>query len=605
MDQKSFRDYCDLLWMGVTRSHSFILHRNVRFMSVQYTPVTGPRDYYSSSRSFLGVLLVCKKLLDGWILSKTRFACLFPVRGLAELLMKKGMIQYPTPSGKQNGYASWKFSTIGPAGAFLPVSKREENTGCQDPEKITRIASLRIQWHNAYIFAYTSHYHDYRSLRETESRFRDMVDLATTLVDKPNRAHAVIPLTISGTIVPIFVAVNKCRNAGIRASAEEVLRRVHHQAEGLWDSRAARALVERARRAEEIHVSQLTDPEEAMVGSRCFLAGKWVYQEEFYESATAALDPVWSITANHQISVLTGVVLVMAGFSAAKELDFEEFLNEKLSNVPIASEWHDELIKSANTKPKILRTIVLDVIVDSPDKSHTEQYSATAFSGLIVISQPDYQEDPEHWQSSLLFSYQAVLRIAYIRLCNIVVGFNWLALTFLESISVKDYVGIFASEEMPTTPFLLKAVSSRFEGFRASIRMGYMLVRKTAAFHWSVEYPVAGWEGDLPNDIRQNLREAEYERKPFPCDRDSKNLESAPAKSAEEEEQESNTQYHRTMDTFRYIMRGINATDIIVLSTPGQADWATKVKSILGDTGVAISPGQPCVTSYVLENQGK
>ncbi|KAK1955684.1 hypothetical protein LY78DRAFT_686673 [Colletotrichum sublineola] len=184
------------------------------------------------------------------------------------------------------------------AAAFLPVLRIEDYPRCDTPNKTILITSLKIQWNNTYIFVYTSHYHDYQGLREMEPRFRDMVDLATTIIDSPGQACRVTPLSVSGVVLSLFVVANKCRDAGIRASAEEVLRRINHRVDGLWDSRAAVALVQWARKTEDLYASQLADPEEvwnlvrnryiifndrqnqATVGSQHFQNGKLVYQEE-------------------------------------------------------------------------------------------------------------------------------------------------------------------------------------------------------------------------------------------------------------------------------------------------------------------------------------
>ncbi|KAK1983576.1 hypothetical protein LZ30DRAFT_476494 [Colletotrichum cereale] len=221
-------------------------------------------------------------------------------------LFAPGLRQHP--SGEGNGTVSnnkWREEQLrfleildNWSAAFLPLLRREQYPRCDTLKKTTLMTSLKIQWKNTYIFVHTSHYYDYRSLREMESRFRDIVDLATTIVDSPDQAHRATPLSISGVVLPLFVVANKCRNAEIRVSAEETLRRVKHRVDGLWDSRAALALIQWARKTEDAYASQLTDPVEvwnlvrsryiifndrqtqATVGSKRFQDGRWVSQEE-------------------------------------------------------------------------------------------------------------------------------------------------------------------------------------------------------------------------------------------------------------------------------------------------------------------------------------
>jgi hypothetical protein len=97
------------------------------------------------------------------------------------------------------------------------------------------------------------------------------------------------------------VTANKCRDAGVRRSAEELLRQLSNRVEGLWDSRAALALTSWARKAEEAYALQLSDPKEiwnkvrsryilfsdrqnqAKVGFQWWREGSWVYLEEVVE----------------------------------------------------------------------------------------------------------------------------------------------------------------------------------------------------------------------------------------------------------------------------------------------------------------------------------
>lgn len=103
------------------------------------------------------------------------------------------------------------------AAAFLALERKQVNIGEDEDiaqgegdrvglQMMRRIAALKMQYHNAYIFSYTSHYHDYESLVEMEPRFRDIVDLAGTLIGDQSvpEVHTVVPLTISGAILPLF-----------------------------------------------------------------------------------------------------------------------------------------------------------------------------------------------------------------------------------------------------------------------------------------------------------------------------------------------------------------------------------------------------------------
>ncbi|KAF5490276.1 Cytochrome P450 monooxygenase atE [Colletotrichum fructicola] len=50
---------------------------------------------------------------------------------------------------------------------------------------------------------------------------------------------------------------------------------------------------------------------------------------------------------------------------------------------------------------------------------------------------------------------------------------------------------------MERSPQLLDIISKSFEGFKIPVKIGHLLVRKTAAFRWSVEHAVAGWSSAI------------------------------------------------------------------------------------------------------------
>jgi hypothetical protein len=59
---------------------------------------------------------------------------------------------------------------------------------------------------------------------------------------------------------------------------------------------------------------------------------------------------------------------------------------------------------------------------------------------------------------------------------------------------MDEAITSFVTEEIDRSPQMLNAVTKCFEGLRIPVKLGTMLVRKTAAFRWSVEHAIAGWE---------------------------------------------------------------------------------------------------------------
>ncbi|KAL6351897.1 hypothetical protein LRP88_14709 [Fusarium phalaenopsidis] len=104
------------------------------------------------------------------------------------------------------------------------------------------------------------------------------------------------------------------------------------------------------------------------------------------------------------------------------------------------------------------------------------------------------------WDESdgpLLFNTSAVLRVSYGR-AFMTVRFLDRSLLFNES--AQDMVDIlkrYFEAVQERDQFVTLAVNRALEGFAIPIRAGRMLMRKTAAFKWSVEHVLAGWDAGL------------------------------------------------------------------------------------------------------------
>ncbi|OIW25715.1 hypothetical protein CONLIGDRAFT_621593 [Coniochaeta ligniaria NRRL 30616] len=301
-------------------------------------------------------------------------------------------------------------------------------------------------------------------------------------------------------------------------------------------------------------------------------------------------------------STLTMVLFdINPGFNASQDLEFEAFHDDALWDAESSNEWRELRTNSVKeqqnpSRRRTLKEVFIDVMLERNNGSPYQVSSA--FSALVLMhavvvhmwhrvqvaqaftgchsSSSDWGHDQlgrsllesatkslarcdafvrggagnetslagaddDAMESSLTFSCQAVRRIAYIRLfkpanpssCRI----NLISVDPAEmDASITSYV----TAEMERTPQLLGAVAKAFEGLRIPVKLGHLLVRKTAAFRWSVEHAVAGWEGallvtkwvhsvelsilngvqpspderDLVTLIQELLQEAEYERAP-------------------------------------------------------------------------------------------
>ncbi|QKX53822.1 uncharacterized protein TRUGW13939_00902 [Talaromyces rugulosus] len=96
-----------------------------------------------------------------------------------------------------------------------------------------------------------------------------------------------------------------------------------------------------------------------------------------------------------------------------------------------------------------------------------------------------------------IFNCEAFLRVAYSRLLPPSHAFNRLALLTDDRGVVTRAVKTYTNERLERNIFVTKAARKAYEGFLAPVMIGGLLVSKTAAFSWSVEQAVAGWDSAL------------------------------------------------------------------------------------------------------------
>ncbi|KAJ2901613.1 hypothetical protein MKZ38_001633 [Zalerion maritima] len=132
------------------------------------------------------------------------------------------------------------------------------------------------------------------------------------------------------------------------------------------------------------------------------------------------------------------------------------------------------------------------------------------------------QAPGEETETSMVFNCQAILRIAYIRLFKPVDPSSRISLISRDNAEMDASITSFVTAKMERIPQLLDAVIKSLEGLKIPVKLGHLLVRKTAAFRWSVEHAIAGWESallvskwvytveiDSLNDVQPSPRESE------------------------------------------------------------------------------------------------
>lgn len=113
---------------------------------------------------------------------------------------------------------------------------------------------------------------------------------------------------------------------------------------------------------------------------------------------------------------------------------------------------------------------------------------------LLTKNCSDRDISSDDAEGPLIFNCLASLRCAYVRVFTGAGSFDRLILLSSDQNHVNDAIRSLVNDTQQRSSFMTKAVRKAYEGFLVPIKVGYLLVRKTAALSWSVEHAVSGWD---------------------------------------------------------------------------------------------------------------
>ncbi|KAH7000792.1 hypothetical protein EDB80DRAFT_582883 [Ilyonectria destructans] len=233
---------------------------------------------------------------------------------------------------------------------------------------------------------------------------------------------------------------------------------------------------------------------------------------------------------------------VVPGFDTSQDLDIEALEEERLWNAPTAATW-EAMRKTVIPCTKTIRDIIADMLSEFPDEDEvSEPYCVSGFTALVAVhainvhnwhlsqvsrtmrrgmkmagigpnimlqhslaaltrchevlrlSRPHGAEpmwdDP---QGPLLFNCEAMLRAAYARLFTDVSLPQRFTILCASSEDRQTALRELVAAKQDRSPLMTKAVDHVLEAILIPIKVGYLLVQKTAAFSWSIEIAVSAW----------------------------------------------------------------------------------------------------------------
>ncbi|KAH8648245.1 hypothetical protein BGZ61DRAFT_547744 [Ilyonectria robusta] len=234
---------------------------------------------------------------------------------------------------------------------------------------------------------------------------------------------------------------------------------------------------------------------------------------------------------------------VVPGFDTSQDLDIEALEEERLWNAPTAAAW--EVMRQAVIPcTKSIRDILADMLSEVPpdEDEVADSYGVSGFTALVAVhavnihnwhlsqvsrtmrrgmktagiapnamlqhslaaltrcrevlrlSRPNGAEpmwdDPE---GPLLFNCEAMLRAAYARLFTDASLPQRFTILCASSEDRQTALRDFVAAKQERSALMTKAVGHVLESILIPIKVGYLLVQKTAAFSWSVETAVSAW----------------------------------------------------------------------------------------------------------------
>lgn len=234
---------------------------------------------------------------------------------------------------------------------------------------------------------------------------------------------------------------------------------------------------------------------------------------------------------------------VVPGFDTSQDLDIEALEEERLWNAPTAAAW-EAMRQAVIPCTKSIRDILADMLSEVPpdEDEVADSYGVSGFTALVAVhavnihnwhlsqvsrtmrrgmktagiapnamlqhslaaltrcrevlrlSRPNGAEpmwdDPE---GPLLFNCEAMLRAAYARLFTDASLPQRFTILCASSEDRQTALRDFVAAKQERSALMTKAVGHVLESILIPIKVGYLLVQKTAAFSWSVETAVSAW----------------------------------------------------------------------------------------------------------------
>jgi hypothetical protein len=124
-------------------------------------------------------------------------------------------------------------------------------------------------------------------------------------------------------------------------------------------------------------------------------------------------------------------------------------------------------------------------------------------SELFLGRNPESEQRLNELEVSQRSNCNALLRTAYVRAANSQQSLERMLVMGGDQMAIEGALQTFIASQQHRSEFVTKAVSAAYQGLQTSVRAGHLLVKKTAAFKWSIDLAIADWDCSMPQILFQ------------------------------------------------------------------------------------------------------
>lgn len=144
-----------------------------------------------------------------------------------------------------------------------------------------------------------------------------------------------------------------------------------------------------------------------------------------------------------------------------------------------------------------LTTFAFDPEVDQKLKGLSDISTLTTLGRcykVLTAGRSESERSNDDPEGPMIFNCVALLRVGYVRTSVAAATLNQTVhLTHCES-TKSEAIRSYVCSKIPRTAFVPAAVQRIFQAFCLPLQAGHIHTKKTAAFTWSIEHAISGWE---------------------------------------------------------------------------------------------------------------